>query len=114
HPTAAQARYDVLRSVLTLLTEANATPTQRAALIGVLGQYPGVKPLLAVSDHLGREGRGVEIPVTDDAGRPQDPVRVIFAPNPSELLEWSEGGMNPGQVHTFLAFGHVAAVGDRP
>jgi len=113
-PTAAQARYDVLRAVLLLLTEANATPAQRAALIGALGEFQGVTPVPSARDHAGREGRGVEIPVTDDNGRPQPPVRVIFAPHTSELLEWSEGGTAPGQVHTFLAFGHVAAIGDRP
>jgi hypothetical protein len=41
-------------------------------------------------------------------------VRVIFAPNTSELLEWSQVGADFGQVHTFTAFGHVGAVGDRP
>jgi hypothetical protein len=56
----------------------------------------------------------VEIPVTDPRGRPQPPVRVIFAPHTSEILEWSEGGTNPGQVHTYLAWGHVRGVGDRP
>ena len=104
----------MLRSVLLLLTEANTTPSQRAGLIGVLGLFDGVRPLASVRDHLGREGRGVDIPVVGDGGRPQPPVRVIFAPHTSELLEWSEGGVDPGQVHTFVAFGHVAAVGDRP
>jgi hypothetical protein len=37
-------------------------------------------------------------------------VRVIFAPDTSELLEWSQGG----EVHTFLRFAHVARIGDRP
>jgi hypothetical protein len=114
YPTAPQARYDVLRSVLILLTEANTTPSQRAGLIGVLGLFAGVRPLASVRDHVGREGRGVEIPVDDQSGRPQSPVRVIFAPHTSELLEWSEGGADSGQVHTFLAFGHVGAIGDRP
>jgi hypothetical protein len=114
YPTAPQARYDVLRSVLLLLTEANTTSLQRAGLIGVLGLFDGMRPLPSVRDHLGREGRGVEIPVSDDLGRAQPPVRVIFAPHTSELLEWSQGGVNPGQVHTFLAFGHVGAIGDRP
>jgi hypothetical protein len=114
YPTAPQARYDMLRSVLLLLTEANATPSQRAGLIGVLGLFDGVRPLASVRDHVGREGRGVEISVADEGGRPQAPVRVIFAPNTSELLEWSQGGVSPGQVHTFVAFGHVGAVGDRP
>jgi hypothetical protein len=113
-PTTAQARYDVLRAVLLLLTEANTTPSQRAALIGVLGEYDGVEPLASVRDHAGREGRGVEIPVARDDGLPQAPVRVIFAPHTSELLEWSEGGDDPGEVHTYLAWGHVAAIGDRP
>jgi hypothetical protein len=114
YPTAPQARYDVLRSVLTLLTEANTTPSQRAGLIRVLGLFDGVRPLASVRDHVGREGRGVEIPVDDQSGRPQSPVRVIFAPHTSELLEWSEGGANSGQVHTFLEFGHVGGIGDRP
>jgi hypothetical protein len=35
---------------------------------------------------------------------------VIFAPDTSELLEWSESN----EVHTYLKFGHVAKIGDRP
>jgi hypothetical protein len=77
-------------------------------------ERPGVRPLASVRDHAGREGRGVEIPLTDDRGRPQAPVRVIFAPHTSEILEWSEGGADPGEVHTYLAWGHVRASGDRP
>jgi hypothetical protein len=99
----------VLREVLLLLTEANATAAQRAALIGVLSNYDGVKPLPSVRDHLDRAGRGVEIPVDRQA-----PVRVIFAPDTSELLEWSQEGRVFGEVHTFVRFGHVAAIGDRP
>ena len=57
-----------------------------------------------MKDHRGREGRGVDIPT----GRRT--VRVIFSPDTSELLEWSE----PGEVHTYLKFGHVANIGDRP
>jgi hypothetical protein len=114
HPTAPQARYDVLRSVLLLLTEANTTSAQRAGLIGVLGLFDGVRPLSAVRDHAGREGRGVEVPWGTPDGHPQPAVRVIFAPNTSDLLEWSEGGVDSGQIHTFLGFGHVARIGDRP
>ena len=40
----------------------------------------------------------------------QAPVTVIFAPDTSELLEWSQGD----EVHTFLRFGHVERIGDRP
>jgi hypothetical protein len=52
--------------------------------------------------------------VGDVGGRPQPPVRMIFAPHTSEVLEWSQGGSEFGQVHTFLVFGHVGAIGDRP
>ena len=53
-----------------------------------------------VSDHRGREGRGVEIPI----GR-QARSRVIFSPGTSELLEWSE----PGEVHsTFMSWARRA------
>ena len=97
-------KYDVLRDILLLLTQANATAEQRAALITVLTEYDGATPLPAVKDHRGREGRGVDIPT----GR--QVVRVIFSPDTSELLEWSE----PNEVHTYLKFGHVANIGDRP
>jgi hypothetical protein len=97
-------KYDVLRDILLLLTQANTTAEQRAALITVLTEYEGATPLPAVKDHRGREGRGVDIPT----GRQL--VRVIFAPDTSELLEWSE----PNEVHTYLKFGHVAKIGDRP
>jgi hypothetical protein len=97
-------KYDVLRDILLLLTQANTTAQQRAALITVLTEYEGATPLPAVKDHRGREGRGVDIPT----GRQL--VRVIFAPDTSELLEWSE----PNEVHTYLTFGHVAKIGDRP
>jgi hypothetical protein len=105
NPVPGTVHYEVLRDILLLLTEANASPDQRAALITVLGNYEGVTPLAAVPDHRGREGRGVEIAI-----RGRDPVRVIFAPDTSELLEWSQGG----EVHTFLAFAHVASLGQRP
>jgi hypothetical protein len=105
NPAPGTVHYEVLRDILLLLTEANASPDQRAALITVLGNYQGVTPLASAQDHRGREGRGVEIAVQG-----QDPVRVIFAPDTSELLEWSQGG----EVHTFLAFGHVASMGQRP
>ena len=97
--------YEVLRDVLLLLTLANTTPEQRAALITVLTNYDGVTPLPQVRDRRGREGRGVQIAV----GR-QAPVTVIFAPATSELLEWSQGS----ETHTFVRFGHVAQIGDRP
>jgi hypothetical protein len=97
-------KYDVLRDILLLLTQANATAEQRAALITVLTEYEGATPLPAVKDHRGREGRGVDIPT----GRKV--VRVIFSPATSDLLEWSE----PGEVHTYLKFGHVAKIGERP
>ena len=41
--------YEVLRDVLLLLTLANTTPEQRAALITVLTNYDGVTPLPQVS-----------------------------------------------------------------
>jgi hypothetical protein len=104
-PAPGTVHYDVLRDILLLLTEANASPDQRAALIGVLGNYAGVTALPVAVDHRGRSGRGVEIAVQG-----QDPVRVIFAPDTSELLEWSQGG----EVHTFLAFGHVNSMDERP
>jgi hypothetical protein len=103
-PLSADVKYDVLRDLLVLLTDANATSEQRAAMIGVLTNYEGSTPLESVQDHNGREGRGVDIPT----GRAT--VRVIFDPDTSELLEWSE----PGEVHTYLAFGHVANIGDTP
>lgn len=108
-PKLPHLHYDVLRSVLLLLTNANVTAEQRAALIGVLAEYQGVRPLPSTRDHLDREGRGVEIS-TAAADREQPPVRVIFAPDTSELLEWSQ----PGEVHTFVRTGHVAAIGDHP
>jgi hypothetical protein len=103
-PLPDNVKYDVLRDILLLLTDANATSQQRAAMITVLTEYDGVTPLESVKDHRGREGRGVDIPT----GR--GTVRVIFAPDTSELLEWSE----PGEAHTYLRFGHVAHIGDRP
>jgi hypothetical protein len=105
NPAPGSVHYEVLRDILLLLTETNATPAQRAALITVLGDYAGVTPLPEATDHRGREGRGVEIAITG-----QPPVRVIFAPETSELLEWSQGG----EVHTFLRFGHVSRLGERP
>ncbi|MDA0164005.1 hypothetical protein OM076_27280 [Solirubrobacter ginsenosidimutans] len=103
-PLSSGVKYDVLRDLLVLLTDANATSQQRAAMITVLTEYEGSTPLESVKDHRGREGRGVDIPT----GRAT--VRVIFSPDTSELLEWSE----PGEVHTYLQFGHVASIGERP
>jgi hypothetical protein len=64
-------------------------------------------------DPLNRQGRGVEIQVAAGGG-PLRSVRVIFAPETSELLECSQNDDVTRQVHTFLRFGHVAAIGDRP
>jgi hypothetical protein len=113
-PTAESLHYSVLFEVLHLLTVANTTSEQRAALIEVIGRYEGVKPLPSARDHLGREGRGVEIPVEDVLRSDRTRVQVIFSPDTSELLEWSVNGYNPGEVHTFVRFGHVAEIGDRP
>lgn len=99
-PLESDVKYDVLRDILLLLTEANATPAQRAALITVLRNYEGVTPLEDVKDQRGRTGNGVDIPT----GRAT--VRVLFSPTTSELLEWSE----PGEIHTYLKFDHVAAL----
>jgi hypothetical protein len=96
-PAAGSLHYEVLRDVLLLLSKANVTPDQRAALIGVLGNYRGATPLPETTDRRGRSGPGVEI-----AG-----VRIIFDPETSELLEWSQGG----ETHTFLAAGQVARIG---
>jgi hypothetical protein len=104
NPLSANVKYDVLRDLLVLLTDANATSEQRAAMITVLTNYEGATPLESVQDHNGREGRGVDIPT----GRAT--VRVIFDTDTSELLEWSE----PGEVHTYVKFGHVAGIGDQP
>jgi hypothetical protein len=114
HPTPKQLHYYVLLEVLHLLTMANTTSEQRATLIDVIGRYEGVMPLPSARDHLGREGQGVEIPVEDVLGSGRTRVRVIFSPDTSELLEWSADGHNPGEVHTFVRFGHVAEIGDRP
>jgi hypothetical protein len=102
NPLPANVKYDVLRDILLLLTESNTTPAQRAALITVLRNYQGVTPLESVQDQRGRTGRGVDIPT----GRAT--VRVIFSPDTSELLEWSE----PGEIHTYVGFDHVAALPD--
>lgn len=99
-PLESNVKYEVLRDILLLLTEANATPAQRAALITVLRNYEGVTPLEAVKDQRGRTGNGVDIPT----GRAT--VRVLFSPTTSELLEWSE----PGETHTYLRFDHVASL----
>jgi hypothetical protein len=100
NPAPDSVPYEVLRDVLLLLTVANTTPEQRSALIGVLGNYDGAKPLADVRDRRGRAGRGVQIA----------DVRIVFSPDTSELLEWSQAG----ETHTFLRFGHVARIGDRP
>jgi hypothetical protein len=104
NPLPANVKYDVLRDILLLLTQANATAEQRSALIDVLSNYEGATLLSTVKDHQGREGRGVDIPT----GRAT--VRVIFASDTSELLEWSE----PNEVHTYLRYGQVEKLGDRP
>jgi hypothetical protein len=100
NPLADSIHREVLSDVLLLLAKANVTPGQRAALISVLGNYDGATPLPETQDRRGRTGRGVEI-----AG-----VKIVFDPDTSELLEWSEGG----EAHTFLRSGRVAELGQRP
>jgi hypothetical protein len=97
-PAADRTAYEVLRATLTLLTRANVTPAQRAALITTLTRYEGAAPLPEAHDRRGRAGRGVMI-----AG-----VTIIFDPATSEVLEWSQRG----ETHTFLAAAQVEKIGD--
>jgi hypothetical protein len=97
-PVADHTSYQVLRATVTLLTLANVTPDQRAALITTLTRYEGAAPLPEAHDRRGRAGRGVMI-----AG-----VTIIFDPATSEVLEWSERG----ETHTFLAAAQVEEIGD--
>lgn len=100
NPVQDSAAYEVLRDILVLLTKANVTPAQRAALIGVLNRYDGAAPLPQAHDRRGRAGRGVTI-----AG-----VTIIFDTATSEVLEWSDRG----ETHTFLAAGQVPKIGETP
>ncbi|MBE2315211.1 hypothetical protein DVA67_004450 [Solirubrobacter sp. CPCC 204708] len=99
-PAADRAAYQVLRDIVLLLARANVTPDQRAALITVLSHYDGATPLPEAVDRRGRSGRGVTI----------GGVTIIFDPDTSELLEWSERG----QTETFLAAGRVTRIGELP
>ena len=83
-PAPGSMHYEVLRDVLQLLTLANASPQQRAALITVLTNYDGVTPLPSVRDPATARAAACTITVAGQA-----PVTVIFAPDTSELLEWS-------------------------
>ncbi|WP_028061908.1 hypothetical protein [Solirubrobacter soli] len=122
-PTPDQVRYDVTRSILLLLGTANTTPHLRAGLWGALALLPGLKASDA-KDPLGREGEAVtlpappNLPVPAGVGSPRTGTfTVIFDPDSSELLSWSQlgsGGGIPDQVHTFVRAGHVRNLGDRP
>lgn len=98
YPVNDSVAYEVLRDIVLLLTKANVTPAQRAALITVLNRYDGAAPLPQTQDRRGRSGRGVLI-----AG-----IKIIFDPATSEVLEWSRRG----ETHTFLAAGQVARIGE--
>lgn len=108
--------YDALRSKLTLLTQANTTARQRAALFSSLAATPGIVDRGEGKDPTGRPGHVVEVPVTH-AGAAT--ITVVFDPATSEVLSWTEslragnGGI-PGQEHVFLTAGHVDALEQRP
>ena len=79
---------------------------------------PGLVDRGTGKDPLGREGSVVEIPVTEGGATT---IRVVFDPDSSEVLSWSEhlrdgnGGVSiPGQDHMFLTAGHVASISARP
>jgi hypothetical protein len=113
-PTEAQTHYDMVRKVLYLLGQAS-DPKLRATLFELLAITPGVERADGAEDPLGRSGRAVRIPTRPDGGG--GTFTVVFDPETSELLSWSEvgtGGGTPDQSHTILHAGQVAAVGDRP
>jgi hypothetical protein len=122
-PTPDQVRYDVTRSILLLLGTANTTPELRSGLWGALALLPGLRASDA-KDPRGREGEAVTLPAPSSLPFPagvrppgNGTFTVIFDPDSSELLSWSEigsGGGVPDQVHTFVSAGHVRNLGDRP
>jgi hypothetical protein len=118
HPTADQEVYDLLRAKLLLLTQANTTAPQRAALYDALALTPGLTDRGDGHDPLGRPGHVVEVPVV--LGGPAR-ITVVFDPETSEVLSWTEstrdgtaGAYTPGQQHVFVMSGHVATEGTRP
>jgi hypothetical protein len=116
-PTEAQARFDIVYSVLLLLGTANTTPELRSGLWGVLALMPGLRSEPGVRDPEGREGDAVTLTLPPDTVARAGTFKVIFDPETSTLLSWSlagQGGGTPNQTHTFLRVGHVRNVGDRP
>ena len=81
NPRPDSIHYEVLRDLLLLLAKANVTPGQRAALIGVLGNYEGATALPETTDRRGRSGRGVEIAGVKIGSSP--PTRASCSSGPS-------------------------------
>lgn len=88
-PSPAWEDFQVTIVILQLLSDANATPAQRAALFGALARMPSAISQGSVTDSLGREGEGVSIETP--AADPLPPARfeVIFNSTTSALLSWT-------------------------
>ncbi|WP_205696104.1 hypothetical protein [Conexibacter sp. SYSU D00693] len=100
---AATARWDLVVSVVRLLSFANAPADLRAAAFGVLGRLEGARALGEQRDSRGRAGQGVEFDVT-----PDQRVRLVVDPGSGDLLETTTS--TPGGYDTRVTFDASARV----
>ena len=104
-------------ATMSLLTESNASPELRAALLGVLERLGGARDLGTVRDADGRQGRGLEITwggTLAGGGRWASAMRLIFDPEAGEVLSTRLSG-NVGKQryvdeHTYLRGEHVRSL----
>lgn len=107
--TEAERRFYVARELLTLLTQANASPQLRSAAFGALADMEGVRARGPAKDERGRQGEAVEIAFPPDAQPPDpdgpaergkvlggsnakrpDAIQVIVDPESGDILSWTQ------------------------
>lgn len=121
-PSQTRERYQVTAFILMLLSDANVTADQRAALFGALSRMPAVTSLGTITDPTGRSGQGVAIKTTAADPLPSARFTVIFDPATSALLSWTVAteiapGSDPAlteRSHIVTRAGQVDALDTRP
>lgn len=88
-PSPDREGYEITTVILQLLSDANTSPDQRAALFEALARMGGVKGLGTITDPVGRSGQGVAIDTNAADPLPSARFTVIIDARTSALLSWT-------------------------
>jgi hypothetical protein len=128
-------RFELINGIVSILADANISPSLRATFFRVLATVDGARALGQVTDPLGRTGQGVAFDddIEDTAmDYPAVELRIFVNPDTAELLAVSRAQRDPnerpvpkagfrddeigwGSAWTaYVRTGDVAKVGERP